>query len=321
LTENYIIDIINNYYTAFLYKKNVVGMAFGNKLINNIDTKEPCLQIFVKEKIPSNKLLNYEIIPKIFKGIKTDVIESGVFEFNGSSNKNLKDIALLKEAKRPIQSGFEISPLAEPPVPTGTLGAIVFDNESDTPYILSSSHVLSNYNKLPMGTPIIQPAKKIINTQTSNNQYNKVIAYLYKKTFLNYSLINTYSQGYKFSEIEFNYADCAIAKITSNTSYNKEIYKIGTIKGIKEPKVGLKIKKIGKATGLTTATITSIDGIYNVTFENYLFAFKNCITCEKICKPGDSGSLVLDYYNRVIGLLIGSSVLHDVITPINPILN
>ncbi|MGL5245393.1 MAG: serine protease, partial [Sarcina sp.] len=60
--------ITQKYYELFLKKKNVVGLAFGNKIINNIDTGEPCLKVFVSTKESELNLDTNDLIPKTYDG-------------------------------------------------------------------------------------------------------------------------------------------------------------------------------------------------------------------------------------------------------------
>ncbi|MPQ45243.1 hypothetical protein, partial [Clostridium tarantellae] len=327
LLKDSIVDIIDNNNNFFLPKKNVVGLSFGNKSIKNIDTNEPVLRILVKEKVPLNKLYKEDIIPKNFLGIKTDIYQVGNFKRNttvGSfqigdfkisiinpfktteDNENIKDINFLKSRQRPLQGGLSISPFKD--TTAGTLGAIVFDNLTNAPYILSNNHILAFEGKLEKGASIVQPSTFDYNWTSIGNQ----IATLEKKIHLYY--------GYA-GKNTVNLADAAIAAINPKVKYIKEIYNIGTITGTTKAKLKKSVKKCGKRTGYTTGTITDTNALIIQDMAGGLKSmFKNQILTTLMSEEGDSGSLVLDNSNKVIGLLFGSSPWTSLLSPIDYIL-
>ncbi|MGL5245292.1 MAG: trypsin-like serine protease, partial [Sarcina sp.] len=174
----------------------------------------------------------------------------------------------------------------------------------DTPYILSNNHVLADSNNNRTGCPIVQPS--LGDGGTTNN----VIANLYKKVIINYS-----------SKPD-NYCDGAIAKINPGISYNKEIFKIGAITGTTKAKVGMKIKKVGRTTGYTETLIRAIHVIN--TSENINMGkaiYRDIIKCGSLAKHGDSGSVVLNSSNKVVGLLFSGTDTRDLIIPIETVMN
>ncbi|MPQ44110.1 hypothetical protein [Clostridium tarantellae] len=312
LLENSIIHIIDNYDTFFLSKKNVVGVALGNKFIKGIQTKEPVLHVFVKDKVPLNKLYKNEIIPKSFLGIKTDVIKSGLFKNinlkNMSSIKNPydsnTDIHFLNSKVRPIQGGCSISPVGVDY--SGTLGGIVFDNTNNTPYILSNQHCLSNFGKFSKGTKIVQPS----NVQGKKLLNSNVIAKLFKSVKLIYE------------ENKLNVVDASIAEINSNIKYDKYIYKIGPVTGTTEGEVAMEVKKTGITTGFTRESIISTNGsIVTEMLPGQDCNFVKQIITNKMSEPGDSGALVLNNFNKAVGILASATDHLSVLSPIDPILS
>src|SRR3712207_616041 len=103
-----------------------------------------CIQVFVSKKIPQNQLNSNDMIPLIYKGIPTDVKETGQFK-----------ACYLIERKRPVLGGYSISTNMNNEV-SGTAGCVVTNGVSK--FILGTNHVLANSNVLPIKTPIIQPA-------------------------------------------------------------------------------------------------------------------------------------------------------------------
>lgn len=56
-------------------KKNVISCYSGYKTINGKETEEKCLVVGVEKKLPLSELNEEDIIPDIFNGKKTDVLE------------------------------------------------------------------------------------------------------------------------------------------------------------------------------------------------------------------------------------------------------
>ncbi|NFU58586.1 hypothetical protein FDF93_12030, partial [Clostridium botulinum] len=142
--QKLISHICNYEYQYFLNKANVLGVGCGYKVKNGFYTNKLCLQVFTKRKLLSNQLNLQELVPNLYKGILTDVVQSGVFTQHSFTNKI-----------RPVIGGYGIGN-SHIQNKTGTLGCLVTDGEYN--YILSCNHILANNNLAPLGTKIIQPS-------------------------------------------------------------------------------------------------------------------------------------------------------------------
>ena len=71
------------YEAELLLNSNVVGVGIGTKIINGISTQRQCIKIYVRKKIPRNKLHKNELIPRKLNGIETDVEEIGRLKAQG----------------------------------------------------------------------------------------------------------------------------------------------------------------------------------------------------------------------------------------------
>ncbi|MGL5244392.1 MAG: hypothetical protein ACRC7R_04310, partial [Sarcina sp.] len=172
------------------------------------------------------------------------------------------------------------------------------------------NHVLiNNKNSNESEISIVQPSFK------DNKKLTDPVAYLYKT--INEKPYN------KSDPLAFNHIDCAIAKLYPDVEYIVDIYKLGKIRGIADAIIGMPIRKVGRTTGYTTGTITSINAT-KLTYMNdktNLFLYKNQITSNLKSNSGDSGSIILDFYNRAVGLLMSSDGNNcTTINPIKPIL-
>jgi hypothetical protein len=69
--------IREKYEKTLMRRKGVVGCAVGYKQIAGKKTDQICIICYVIKKIPEDQLDEADLIPPMFEGIPTDVIESG----------------------------------------------------------------------------------------------------------------------------------------------------------------------------------------------------------------------------------------------------
>lgn len=280
--------ICNSEYEFFFRFPNVIGVALGTKYIKGLDTSEHCIQVLVKKKIATNMMNRLNIIPKSYFGIKTDVIECGSIKANSLSDK-----------VRPLKFGYSISPFNTKL--GGTAGCLVSDGRYF--FILSNNHVLSNQNRLPIGTKIIQPSR-----YDGGRFPDDVIAVLYRYSTIYFTTPTSSPK---------NVIDAAIAYIPNRSIISPYISEIGYVKGVVEPSLNLEVKKCGRSSGLTTGVITSTNATVSVKYSDGKSAlFTDQIFTTSMSKLGDSGSLLLTHDNYAVGLLFASS---DTATGYNPI--
>ena len=274
--QNIISNISENKYHFLMSLQNVRGVGLGFKTINNYVTNELCIHVLVEKKLDNSLIVNSKnIIPKTYMGIKTDVLEIG----------NPKPRGVFTNKVRPLQGGYSIVPSNK--YYYGTLGCIVTKldkNKKRTFYILSNNHILADYNKIPIGTTVLQPAKV-----DGGNVNTDVVASLFKFVPLNDKVRLDYT----------TYVDAAIAKIDNESLVSTIIASSGKIKGVADAVPNTYVKKSGRTTGLTEGIITTI----NVTDYSGAVLYKQQIFARLENDGGDSGSVLLDKDNKAIGLL------------------
>lgn len=290
-----IIDICNNDYEYFLNKANVLGIALSCKVTNGQVTNENCIQVLVTNKLPKKQLSCNDIIDKVYKGIPTDVVETG----------EIKSVALTSRV-RPMLFGYSVGPHMTNLLSAGTAGCLV--SAAGKYYILSNNHVLAMENSLPLNTPILQPANLDGGVYTRD-----VIANLTKFVPIQFETPTA---------SPINYVDAAIAGIVDIRQVSSSIYLIGNVRGTSLPILGGTVKKAGRTTGLTTGTITATNATVKISYSNGKTAlFQNQIISTAMSSPGDSGSLLLNSNNYAIGLLFAGSTSTTVYNPINTVLS
>jgi hypothetical protein len=123
-----------------------------------------------------------------------------------------------------------------------------------------------------------------------------------------------------------NLADCAVAKPVNPDMFSNSILGIGTIDGVKEPVLGMRVRKHGRTTGLTDGLVTLLNATVNVNYTTSAGPRTGRFTGQVITQPmsqgGDSGSLVVDSAsNKAIGLLYAGSPMATIFTPIQVVLD
>ena len=284
--QHNILDISHNNYEYLINLENVSAVGLGYKVIKGITTFEPCLHVLVNKKIDSKYITQNNLIPSIYMGIKTDVIEVG--EVKQYSPESLITNVRPLEGGYSIMSGNKI---------TGTLGCMVkrISKGKLKFYILSNNHVLAGSNSLSIGSPVMQPSSKF----GGNPVYDKV-ATLSKYVPIKYQT--------KFSK-PVNYADCAIAKIINPYNISPRIKHLGTLRGIAEPVLYENVSKVGMSSGLTTGFVATIGMTCTVgdSSGKKIAFYKDQIRASLHTEPGDSGSVIVNSQNKVIGLFFSGA--------------
>jgi hypothetical protein len=121
------------------------------------------------------------------------------------------------------------------------------------------------------------------------------------------------------------YLDCALARVTTShssccptncgTKFNPVIEEIGPIKGIRRiqasdinPATPLIVRKRGRRTGLTSGKVVEVNASYGTTDPKHGTILveptgNNCEGVRKFADHGDSGSVVVNEQDEIIGLL------------------
>ena len=195
---------------------------------------------------------------------------------------------------------------------TGTAGAFFKLSHSQDIYMLTNRHVIVD-NDYELESRVIHPSK----TDAEKKED-----------------INIIGEVFWTSKEKDDLLDAAVAII-----YNKKApvdigkYCISNqlnFNSIAAPKIGQNIKKIGRTSGVTFGEIKSINCTVNISENiNRPKIYRKQILTTCISKPGDSGSVILNSNNDVVGLLFGGNKLEasfsnnimNIFNPIHPEIN
>ena len=207
---------------------------------------------------------------------------------------------------------------------TGTFGALVESNGSLM--ALSNNHVFAACNHVPVGQPILSPSPA--------DAYPGIPG---PREFCRHADIIELRSGTP-PLVPLATCDAAIAAISDSQMVTS--WQGGSIQGydtptrITAPSRGLRVKKVGRTTGLTVGTVQSfVEWPWALPYKNTNFTalvwFKEVWTVvaddgEMFGLPGDSGSLIVtEEGDAAVGLLFASSNkgTHAYFAPIETVLN
>jgi hypothetical protein len=311
--ETHVLDLLN--------KRNVVGVGLGYKISQGVSTGELGLIVSVTHKADVSALAAKDLVPKALNGVKTDVVETGVFRAQDSSVDP-------KGRWRPVvPPGVSVG---HPRVTAGTFGCLV--RRGNDVFILSNNHVLADVNMGKQGDPILQPAvadggtagdtiatlADYVPIDFGTSEPECSIAEWVTKT-LNY-VAGAFGSSHQLQAVKktpgVNRVDAALARPQALNLVKNEILNIGAPIGVGTATLGLEVQKMGRTTGYTTGRITQLEVTVRIDYEGPSALYTGQIIASPMSKGGDSGSAVLDMDGRVVGLLFAGS---DAATIINPI--
>ena len=301
-----------------LLKKDLTAIGIGYKTVDGKRTGDLCMVCSVAKKKDTKELSSKKLIPKEIKGVKTDVVETGIIK------------ALHTKRHRPAIGGISVGHVD---ITAGTLGCTV--RKAGIRFLLSNSHVLACSGDADIGDDVLQPG-----THDGGTFMNDHLAELSAHVPINFSgatsecpvselfvtgvnrllqLVGSKTYLLAVKQAEANLVDAAIAQPLRDSDLSDEIMEIGKIEGTKSAILGMQIKKSGRTTGLTTGEVTQVDVTANIDYGSGRTAtFSDQIMAGPISEGGDSGSAVLSEGNYLVGLLFAGS---DQVTLCNRIEN
>ena len=322
-TIEQISQIQSKYQPKLMKKMNVIGVGIGFKETKGQVTEQLSLVVLVKKKKLLSKLASKDIIPLEIKGIVTDVKEVGNIIIHGSSQIEVGD-----------SIAHYLSSI------DGTFAAVVRDVSSKAKLILSSNHILANWNNAEIGDAILHPSpiaggmmpqdriaelERFIHIHfDGNDDENGERICPIAKGASGFANVIANIVGSKSRLIPMridqtaNEADAAVAKPLNDNDITDVIPDIGVVNDTCDPELNMEVKKRGRTTGITTGIIQALNVTVQIGFGGGKTAlFKNQIITGNMSQPGDSACLLVESStNKAVGLSLAGSDTTTVWSPI-----
>ncbi|MGH8067914.1 MAG: hypothetical protein ACRERE_22350 [Candidatus Entotheonellia bacterium] len=280
---------------------NVHAVGIGRKVVEGVVTNDPCVRIYVVQKIAESLLPPRNRLPESINGISTDVIESPPAFILMATRRSRPRRAASKPAmataaapctldrrkrQRPICAGISA---AHRDVTAGTIGyfcrSIRHGDDPSHILLLSNNHVFADVNQGRPGDDLYQPGP------ADGGIVGDHFADLSR--FVPIQLGGTSP----------NRVDAAICRLRPDISYRAEVCSIGPVTGTARATEGMRVHKHGRTTGYTEGVVTdeSYDALIGMDHSdpNIVALFENQIRIERVDPypaiglGGDSGSLVV----------------------------
>jgi hypothetical protein len=322
-------QIKETYTTDLLQKQNVVGVGLGYKISKGERTGELSLIISVARKVPIAALATEDLVPKALDGIKTDVVETGIFHALPQRAQDLSP----RDRWRPVMPpGVSIGHYK---ITAGTFGCLVRRGEEI--FILSNNHVLANANNCREWDPILQPGPA--DGGTSDDRVARLARYVPiefesepsecnvadRAADLLSSVAGAMGSRHQLQAVKkspaVNQVDAALAKPLSPNTVTNEILSIGVPTGAGTASLGTEVQKSGRTTGYTQGTITQIDATVRIDYYGPKAIFTGQFVASAMSQGGDSGSAIVDMERSVVGLLFAGSAAATILNPIDEVLS
>ena len=120
---------------------------------------------------------------------------------------------------------------------------------------------------------------------------------------------------------QYNIVDCAVAKPVNPGIIGDGVIGLGKIAGVGELRDGITVQKSGRSSGITSGEVSATGVTVKVELSDEESGwFSDQVVADLVCKPGDSGSLVLDKENKAVGLLFAGSDSHCIVNRIQNVM-
>ena len=307
-----LIDYKNKIEKKYL-NKGITGIDVGYKITNGKVTDQIAVRFHVPKKLPKEELKKSNILPRTLNNVKTDVLENNFEYLTTITTFEVNSSILASDSKRydVLQGGIEISPtepvhvsrdstgrIISKSFETGTLGAIVFDKNLNEEVLLTNNHVLSVGGVFTVGGGINQPA--------GDRRINRIATNL--------------------KNVNDNLVDGATGRLNGERPFLNSIVDIGVIRGAGTVGYNDAVRKRGRTTLYTEGYVDGMAGTFYINTRAGLKEYRDIISVrsnsqDPFSSHGDSGSVVVNSQNQIIGLLFAGTPSVTLVCPINNVLS
>jgi hypothetical protein len=262
----------------------VESIGVGVKMVADRLTDDLCFRVYVSQKRPKGAVRKIDRIPSNILGAKVDVIEKG-YVFATADTSTYTSLRGGIQIRNEFFSG-------ETRIGAGTLGCLARTADASNKLVgLSARHVLLDGltgSPLPsgVGTEIGHPTWIKCCCCCSYNEVGDVIVTSAIASPLDCGVF----------ELDNSARDKVIAEGMEN-----HIVGIGTLIGVAQAVCFEIVRKRGASTDLTSGVVV------DVLYEGSKILINPCTEHPNFNDAGDSGAVIVNSSNKVVGLLIGAS--------------
>ncbi|QFZ23615.1 chymotrypsin family serine protease [Saccharothrix syringae] len=289
----------------FLSRPGVVGVDLGEKTTGGHRTGRLAIVVFVRRKGPAAQFA----IPPDVLGVPTDVVEDSF-----SPHHTIASPEGVGGAERhdQMRGGIGIGPSrairfvppdvaeADDYVVAGTLGALVTPRRRRLVMGLTAFHVACVDDAWAVGDPMVHPSR----VDGGHPVHDRVGAL---------------ARAALSSRVD------AAAIMLTTPRHRAEVVGLGPVLGHAAAAVGQRVRKRGRTTAVTEGVVASTDAAITLDFGVGLgvrtLHDQIRIETPRFADHGDSGAVLLDDANRVVGLYLGGSRCRGFANPIAPVLD
>ncbi len=321
---------------ALLAMSNVQGVALGHKITDGRETGDPCLSVFVSQKLDPELLGPEERIKPEVGKFKTDVIETGLIFAGGTatrdrpsrgSHRRMATAPVTRYPGGPVGNGSLVAaPEMDTAVQEDMLDQVDIELLRNRVRPAQGGYSVGHY-RITAGT---------FGTAVTDSAPFPGIPRRYYILSNNHVLANSnaarpgdpilqpgpvdggtlpadrIARLSRFVPIRFgglpNLVDAAVAEGQFH-DLNREIYWIGYLRGVRLlNRIGDIVQKTGRTTNYTTGKVTNINATVNVNYGGGRVArMVRQIVTTNMSAGGDSGSVLCDMQENAVGLLFAGS--------------
>ena len=271
------------YEEELLRRWNVTGVAVGYKQVKGELTDQIAIIVYVRRKLPPREIPPEQFIPSFIEDVPTDVVEATFQALQVNRKSRI----------RPAVGGISVGHYM---ITAGTITNIFYDYETLKLKLVSNNHVIANsapYRPAFVGDPIYQPGRYDGGTSEDT------IAYLERWYDLR----------------DYCVVDGGVGDPISQDAVSIQHLDFGEVKApAVVPKIGDRILKGGRTTGLTEGRVVAVDasvrvyyGVATLTCVKQILALTTTLPTPFV-RGGDSGSLaVLKNTSNPCGVVFAGS--------------
>ncbi|KJK52804.1 hypothetical protein UK23_02225 [Lentzea aerocolonigenes] len=293
----------------FLTRPGVIGVDIGEKYTAGRPTGKAAIVVYVCAKGPQHP----QQIPAEVGGVPTDVVAESIVLHRARITRASDEQPVVAERHPILRGGIGIGPARSfrvvPPevekageyVIAGTLGAFVITRTDPRKVLgLTTFHVGCVDDSWAVGDEFVHPSRVDGGVPGADE-----IAVLDRAALAG----SVSAAGLKMGARPFR----------------AEVVDVGAITGAAQATIGSTVRKRGRTTGLTYGVIVSTDATLRLDFGDGIGVrtLRDQIrvhSSERFGDHGDSGAVLVDADNRVVGLYVAGSGSTGFANPIEPVL-